>query len=788
MCRGDATPRRRLPVAERDRARRRQGRARGSARTRCRRSSGARSSARAAAARPTSPRTFTLKLERPGAGRDQRVPAPAARRGRPVRELRRHAGGRGARAARRAARRPAASTRSPRVREAWEAQWTPSTDVALVETIVLGDTLVQVASARARRAARAGDRATGEAADVLLEAVVAARAADRARRRSRRASGSPRATTTCPRSRAPRARSRGSSATAPSRARSALRRRGDRARSAEKTFDARRAARRATRATGDDEAVAPARRGAPRRCTRSRSRSRWSTRGAWFAAARELVDSYAVNHGACAGLARGPALPGAGARRRRRSPRSSASASRTRSSPARGAAFLEGFLEVNALVLVKSRAVVGALDAFLAGHRRRRASATCCRCCAARSRRSARPSAATCSRTCSRVRTHRRAGARGRAAVLAEQGQGEAQGDERRHRQGDGRPGRPAMSTTDDASADADRDALLRWRLALGPGAEKAAPEFGARAALAGGAGGDRPRRRAARRPRRGARRSSTTRADAAARRRLAAVHPEVARPRCASSSATTWSRSCRRTRSREGPDPAPLRARDAAVPREERRAGRDADVARAGSIPDAGARTSRAQIVREVVEELRKKLESEVRTARPRGRRAATATSPLKLARNIDWQRTIRANLQGLGRRAPAAVPERFYFWPNQRRRHEWDVVILVDQSGSMAESVVYSSMMAAIFASLDVLRTAPRVLRHRDRRRDAAARRSGRRAVRVAARRRHRHQPRGRLRAGALHRAAREDDLPAHHRSLRGRRRGGAGRADARSSWSAG
>jgi uncharacterized protein with von Willebrand factor type A (vWA) domain len=51
--------------------------------------------------------------------------------------------------------------------------------------------------------------------------------------------------------------------------------------------------------------------------------------------------------------------------------------------------------------------------------------------------------------------------------------------------------------------------------------------------------------------------------------------------------------------------------------------------------------------------------------------------------------------------------VPRRFYFWKNQRRRHEWDVVLLVDQSGSMAESVVHAAVMAAIFASLDVLRT---------------------------------------------------------------------------------
>src|SRR5262249_56718149 len=73
----------------------------------------------------------------------------------------------------------------------------------------------------------------------------------------------------------------------------------------------------------------------------------------------------------------------------------------------------------------------------------------------------------------------------------------------------------------------------------------------------------------------------------------------------------------------------------------------------------------------------------------------------------NIDWPRTIRSNLKGWQADRRRLVPERFHFFANQRPRHEWDVVLVVDQSGSMAESVVYSSVMAAIFASLDVLRT---------------------------------------------------------------------------------
>ncbi|HEU5057141.1 MAG TPA: VWA domain-containing protein, partial [Kofleriaceae bacterium] len=121
--------------------------------------------------------------------------------------------------------------------------------------------------------------------------------------------------------------------------------------------------------------------------------------------------------------------------------------------------------------------------------------------------------------------------------------------------------------------------------------------------------------------------------------------------------------------------------------------------------VPDEAREIARG-IVREVVEELRKKLESQVRTA-VYGALRRTAHSPIKLARNIDWRKTIGKNLRGWDRARRVLVPDTIHFFANQRRRHEWDVALVVDQSGSMAESVVYSGVMAAIFASLDVLRT---------------------------------------------------------------------------------
>ncbi len=121
--------------------------------------------------------------------------------------------------------------------------------------------------------------------------------------------------------------------------------------------------------------------------------------------------------------------------------------------------------------------------------------------------------------------------------------------------------------------------------------------------------------------------------------------------------------------------------------------------------VPDEAREIARG-IVREVVDDLRRKLATETRTALL-GAVRRNSRSPLKVARNLDWKRTIARNLHTWDAKHRRLVPERFSFLANQRRQHEWEVAILVDQSGSMAVSVVYSAIMAAIFASLDVLRT---------------------------------------------------------------------------------
>jgi Mg-chelatase subunit ChlD len=117
-----------------------------------------------------------------------------------------------------------------------------------------------------------------------------------------------------------------------------------------------------------------------------------------------------------------------------------------------------------------------------------------------------------------------------------------------------------------------------------------------------------------------------------------------------------------------------------------------------------ATARQVIAKVVAELMERLERKTAEALRGAIDRSRR----TSRPRFA-DIDWPRTIRANLQHYQRDLRTIVPERLIgFMRQQRRLVDLDEVVLcVDQSGSMASSVVYASIFAAVMASLPVVKT---------------------------------------------------------------------------------
>src|SRR5262249_12079824 len=79
----------------------------------------------------------------------------------------------------------------------------------------------------------------------------------------------------------------------------------------------------------------------------------------------------------------------------------------------------------------------------------------------------------------------------------------------------------------------------------------------------------------------------------------------------------------------------------------------------------------------------------------------------PQRSLPNLDWARTIRRNLKNYDRKRKVLVPESFHFFARRHRRREWNVIVCMDQSGSMAASVVYGGVTGAIFASLPALET---------------------------------------------------------------------------------
>ena len=245
-----------------------------------------------------------------------------------------------------------------RARETWEAQWSPATDASLVEKIALGDTLEHVVT-RELRARLELASSTGAAADVLLESVVAG--APQTVNEALRVSEQLAAADEDLPSLAHACRSlSGLVSYGTSRALSKV---GDDAirTLCVRTFN-RALLRVAPACVGDDEAVAPVKQGL-RTLHEVALSQPLVDKESWFQVARDIAESYAVNpsvSGLCYGLLYLAQVMDAEDVVLVIEQRLSDA-----SEPERAAAFLEGFLQVNAMVLVKTRAVVESLDRYL---------------------------------------------------------------------------------------------------------------------------------------------------------------------------------------------------------------------------------------------------------------------------------------------------------------------------------------------------------------------------------------------------------------------------------------
>jgi Mg-chelatase subunit ChlD len=120
--------------------------------------------------------------------------------------------------------------------------------------------------------------------------------------------------------------------------------------------------------------------------------------------------------------------------------------------------------------------------------------------------------------------------------------------------------------------------------------------------------------------------------------------------------------------------------------------------------IPQRTRETARA-VVRKVVEELEQRL-AQALTQAIRGALSRATRSRRPRLPEIDWDRTVRANLTRYDRQRRTVIAETL-IGHGRRRSSLRDVILCVDQSGSMATSVVYASIFAAVMASVRTVST---------------------------------------------------------------------------------
>lgn len=121
--------------------------------------------------------------------------------------------------------------------------------------------------------------------------------------------------------------------------------------------------------------------------------------------------------------------------------------------------------------------------------------------------------------------------------------------------------------------------------------------------------------------------------------------------------------------------------------------------------IPAKAKDNARAYIAK-IVEDINRRLSDDLR-------RSVTAAlnrrehSPIPSASALDYKMTIRRNLKNYDPQRKVLLPEKFYFFERAAKSASRTVILDIDQSGSMGESAIYSSIMGCILASINALKT---------------------------------------------------------------------------------
>lgn len=121
--------------------------------------------------------------------------------------------------------------------------------------------------------------------------------------------------------------------------------------------------------------------------------------------------------------------------------------------------------------------------------------------------------------------------------------------------------------------------------------------------------------------------------------------------------------------------------------------------------IPDHTKQTAR-MVVQKVVDELLKKMDEPMRSA-VTGALNRTIRNNKPTHGEIDWNRTIKANLKYWQQDLKTIIPERLIGYGRKTKKPQREVILCIDQSGSMGTSIIYSAIFGAVMASLPTVST---------------------------------------------------------------------------------
>ncbi len=108
--------------------------------------------------------------------------------------------------------------------------------------------------------------------------------------------------------------------------------------------------------------------------------------------------------------------------------------------------------------------------------------------------------------------------------------------------------------------------------------------------------------------------------------------------------------------------------------------------------------------LVKKIVDEIKEKLEQDIKRSLL-GKVNRNAASNIRVYRNFDVKKTVKNNLKNYDPKRNKLILDRVYFNSNIKRYNNYRIIIVVDESGSMLDSVIHSAIMAAIFAKLPML-----------------------------------------------------------------------------------